>query len=285
MKMLFSMLALILMFSMTLPAQTEPVATDKIYMVDGSILEGKVNLIKNDVVQFTDKETEIQYEIDKTDIKVIVPASGKPIVFNEPPKVEETLPPVIVAPVAVQSDPTTRSGATTEATTTETQVVEQTPEVQFSLAALLFFSLQSWNNLETDGSKLGFGFSGDLFAGIIWEEMYFGIGPHFGISAWSGTERVLGYDIDMGATVTDFGLDLGVAWTGFYATFGFGSSGATLSASGLGESVEMEYSGIGYTSFGFGFFDGYAIGLNFVSYDKEQISNLNRLEINLGWAF
>jgi len=272
MKLLFSMLALILIFSMSLPAQTEPVTTDKIYMTDGSIIEGKVNLIKNDVVQFTDKETEIQYEINKTDIKVIVLASGKPIVFNEPLKVEET-PPVIMSPETPKE-------------TTETYVIEEEPnKVQFSLAALLFFSLQSWSNLETDGSKLGFGFSGDLFAGVIWEEMYFGIGPHFGISAWSGTERVSGYDIDMGATVTDFGLDFGVAWTDFYATFGFGSSGATLSASGFGESVEMEYSGIGYTSFGFGFFDGYAIGLNFVSYDKEQISNLNRLEINLGWAF
>jgi hypothetical protein len=291
MKILFSMLALILMFSMTLPAQTEPVATDKIYMLDGKILEGKVNLIKNDVVQFTDKETEIQYEINKTDIKVIVLASGKPIVFDEPVKVEETPPPVIVAPVAVQSDPTTRSGEPIEETTTETQVVEPTPEVQFALAGLLLGSLQSWNQLDTDESKMGFGFSGNLFAGVIWEDMYFGAGPHLGINFWTLSKSSGGYTASATTSVSDIGLDIGVAWEGFYTTLGFGSSNvsisATVSGPGINESTSVDIpESIGYTRVAIGWADGWAFGIAFVSYSDEDIpNNLGRVEFNFGWAF
>jgi len=279
MKMLFTLLAIILMFNMIVPAQTEPIATDKIYLFDGKILEGKVNLIKNEVVQFTDKETEIQYEINKTDIKVIVLASGKPIVFDEPinePKTE-----LMPAPVPIETAPV---GTVTE-TQTETPV-EEVPEIQFSLAGYLAGSIQNWS-VETEESTIGWGLSGDLFAGIIWEEMYFGIGPHFGGSWWTLSESIMGYDVSATTAVSDFGLDLAAAWDGFFMTLGWGSGSVSITATVEGESETYEVpEGIGYTRIVIGFYDGYMFGLGFVSYEDDVIeNNLNRAEIMLGWAF
>ena len=280
MKMLFAMLALILLCSMTLPAQTDPVETDKIYLLDGKVLEGKVNLIKNDVVQFTDKETEIQYEINKTDIKVIVLASGKPIMLDEV-KVEETppVPPVAttVAPVVVETE--------TEQSTMETPI-EEVPEIQFSLAGYLAGSIQNWS-VETEESTIGFGLAGNLFAGIIWEEMYFGLGPHFGGSWWTVNESIMGYSVSATTSVSDFGLDLAAAWDGFFMTIGWGSGSVSITASVEGESQTIDIpEAIGYTRLVIGFYDGWMFGLAFMNYDDDVIeNNLNRAEIMLGWAF
>ena len=57
--------------------------------------------------------------------------------------------------------------------------------IQFSMAGLLLGSLQNWSEVKTDDSKIGFGFSGDLFAGIIIDDMYVGVGPHLGYSFWT----------------------------------------------------------------------------------------------------
>ena len=80
MKTLFSIiLSLILLVSITsfTQAQTDTVKTDKVYMLDGSTVDGKVKTIKNDIGIFTEKETGVDYEINKSDIKVIILANGK----------------------------------------------------------------------------------------------------------------------------------------------------------------------------------------------------------------
>ena len=167
----------------------------------------------------------------------------------------------------------------------DTVIVDQ--GVQFSLAGLLLGSLQNWNDLQTDKSKLGFGLSGDLFAGIIFDDMYIGIGPHFGYNFWTVSESVLGVTASATTSVGDFGIDLGAAWEGFYMTLGGGSSNVSITAEAGGESTTVDVPGsIGYTRVGFGWFDGFAVGIAFVSYNDEDVPNkLNRMEFNFGWAF
>ena len=159
--------------------------------------------------------------------------------------------------------------------------------VTFSLAGLLFGSLQNWNDLKTDKSKLGFGLSGDLFAGIILDDMYIGIGPHIGYNFWTYSETANEVTASATINVSDFGLDLGAAWEGFYMTIGFGAANSSLTgtAEGVSETVDIPGS-IDYTRIGFGWFDGFAVGIAFMNYsDSEVKNNLNRIEFNFGWAF
>jgi hypothetical protein len=201
---------------------------------------------------------------DSTDIHSKKP-KAKTEVYSEPQVVEET---------QVQSQ-----------VQQDTVIVDQ--GVQFSLAGLLLGSLQNWNDLQTDKSKLGFGLSGDLLAGIIWDDMYIGIGPHLGYNFWTFSETVLGVSGSSTTSVGDFGLDLGAAWEGFYITLGGGSSEVSITATAGGESTTLDIPGsIGYTRVGFGWFDGFALGIAFVSYNDDDVPNkLNRMEFNFGWAF
>jgi len=283
MKTLFTILSLILLvsiFSFT-QAQTDTVKTDKVYMLDGSTIDGKVKTVKNDIVVFTEKETGVDYEINKSDIKVIILGNGKPLVFTETKAPVST----VVAPsVVATTEPTT---TTTNTTTTQTTPPEtKTDEIQFSLAGYLAGSLQNWS-VETDESTLGFGLSGDLLAGIIWEEMYFGIGPHFGGSWWTVNETIYGYSATATTSVSDFGLDLAAAWDGFFFTVGWGSGSVSITAEVAGQSESYDYpEGIGYTRLMLGWYDGFLFGLAFTSYsDNEVNNNLDRAEICLGWAF
>lgn len=185
--------------------------------------------------------------------------------------------------------------ATTEVSSEPKTVYEQLSEpptnidkgVQFSMAGLLLGSLQNWKDLQTDGSKLGFGFSGDLLAGIILDDMYIGVGPHLGYNFWIYSKTISGITASSTTSVSDFGLDLGAAWEGFYLTLGGGSSNVSITAEAGGESQTVDIPGnIGFTRIGFGWFDGFAIGLAFMSYSDEEIPNkLSRLEVNFGWAF
>ncbi len=159
--------------------------------------------------------------------------------------------------------------------------------VQFSMAGLLLGSFQNWNDLKTDGSKLGFGLSGNLFAGIILDDMYIGLGPHFGYSFWTYGKKISGVSASSTTNVSDFGIDLGAAWDGFFITLGGGSSNVSITAESGGESQTLDVPGsIGFKRIGFGWFDGFAIGLAFISYSDEDIPNkLNRMEVNFGWSF
>ena len=157
------------------------------------------------------------------------------------------------------------------------------------MAGLLFASLENWSALQTDESKIGFGFSGDLLAGVIWDKMYFGVGPHIGYNFWTLSKSYSGHTASATTSVTDVGFDFGVAWEGFYMTLGGGSGTVGISASFDGESTETINpfdAGIGYTRVGFGWFDGFAFGISFVSYSQATIpNNLSRTEFNFGWAF
>ena len=65
-------------------AQTDTTAQlDKVHLRNGSILEGKVKVIKTDIVEFTEWETNLVYELKKTEIMVILLSSGKSISFSE----------------------------------------------------------------------------------------------------------------------------------------------------------------------------------------------------------
>ncbi len=175
-------------------------------------------------------------------------------------------------------------------TFTETKVETKAPVdngIQFSLAGLLLGSLQNWNDLQTDESKLGFGLSGDLFAGIILDDMYIGVGPHLGYNFWTFSKTISGVSASSTTSVGDFGVDLGAAWEGFYLTLGGGSSNVSITAEAGGQSQTLDIPGnIGYTRVGFGWYDGFAVGIAFVSYKDDNVPNkLNRMEFNFGWAF
>ncbi len=172
-------------------------------------------------------------------------------------------------------------------------VTETLPEsktdtgIEFGLAGLLLGSLQNWNDLQTDGSKLGFGMSGDLLAGIKWSDMYIGIGPHLGYNFWTYSKTLSGITASSTTTVGDFGLDLGAAWDGFYITLGGGSSEVSITAEVGGDSQTVDIPGsIGYTRVGIGWYDGIAFGISVISYDDDDVPNkLNRIEFNVGFGF
>jgi hypothetical protein len=159
--------------------------------------------------------------------------------------------------------------------------------VQFSLAGLLLGSLGNWNDLKTDESKLGFGFGGDLYAGIILDDMYVGVGPHFGYNFWSFSKSISGITASSTTSIGDFGFGLGAAWEGFYLTLGMGSGNVSVTAEADGDSQTIDLpEGIAYTRIGLGWFDGFAIGIALMNYSDDKIPNeLNRVEFNLGWAF
>ena len=147
--------------------------------------------------------------------------------------------------------------------------------IQFSMAGLFLGSLGNWNDLKTDESKLGFGVGGDLYAGIILDDMYIGVGPHFGYNFWSFSKSVSGITASATTSVGDFGFGLGAAWEGFYLTLGKGSGNVSVTAEAGGESQTVDMpEGIGYTRIGFGWFDGFALGVALMNYSaiKYQMS-------------
>lgn len=273
MKNIFSVLSLIffLVSISFIQAQTDTVKTDKVYMLDGSTMDGKVKTVKNDIVVFTDKETGVDYEIKKSDIKVIILASGKPIIFTENTEVSKNVYP----PPATQSP------------TTPPAVTPPGFETQFGLSAKVAIGLASWNDLQTDDSKLGFGINGDLLAGVLLDEMFFGIGPHLAYNVWSTSKTYSGYTATASTSVSDFGLSFGGAWDGFYVLLGFGSGNVTISAELGGDSQSYDLpESIGYTRVEFGWYDGYLIGIAFQNYSDDEIpNNLNRIEFLVGWVF
>ena len=52
-------------------------------MRDGSVLSGKVIVIKSDVVTFTENATSLSYELRKSEIASILLSSGKSLSFSD----------------------------------------------------------------------------------------------------------------------------------------------------------------------------------------------------------
>ena len=156
---------------------------------------------------------------------------------------------------------------------------------QFSLAGQLVGSLQSWSELNTSESKLGFGASADLYAGIIFDDMYLGIGPHFGYNCWTLSESYGGQTATATTSMQDVGWQVIGAWDHMYLTVGMGTGKASISASGGGQTATLDIPGSPkYNRVGIGYFDGYTIGIAVVSYDG-AFKNFGRTEFNIGWAF
>ena len=61
---------------------------DKIILLDKTVYDGKVKVIKDNTICFDDQETGIEYEIDKSKILTVILASGKVLTFSnsEQPK-------------------------------------------------------------------------------------------------------------------------------------------------------------------------------------------------------
>ncbi len=90
--------------SSILQAQTDTTTTqlDRVHLRNGSILEGKVKVIKTDIVEFTEGETNLVYELKKSEIKVIVLSSGKSISFSDEPYEKQNEP--VTQPYVVEKD-------------------------------------------------------------------------------------------------------------------------------------------------------------------------------------
>lgn len=95
---------LTLMSYSILQAQTDTTTTqlDRVHLRNGSILEGKVKVIKTDIVEFTEWETNLVYELKKSEIKVIVLSSGKSISFSDEPNEKQNEP--VSQPYVVEKD-------------------------------------------------------------------------------------------------------------------------------------------------------------------------------------
>jgi len=70
----------IVIFAIICHAQTEDL--DKMELKDGTVIIGKVEKIKTDVVEFKESETALIYESNKADIRYIQLASGKILTFE-----------------------------------------------------------------------------------------------------------------------------------------------------------------------------------------------------------
>jgi len=87
-------------------AQAQPDTTaqvDKIHLRNGSVLEGKVKVVKTDLVEFVEKQSNLLYEFKKSEIQVIVLSSGQTISFADQPA--PAIPqPQPVQPTVVEKD-------------------------------------------------------------------------------------------------------------------------------------------------------------------------------------
>lgn len=93
----------ILSFAVICYAQTEDL--DKMELKDGKVIMGKVEVIKTDVVDFRESETNLLYETSKKDISYILLSTGKVLTFdvsNETPQNETQ--PTQQQPVIVEKD-------------------------------------------------------------------------------------------------------------------------------------------------------------------------------------
>jgi len=75
------MVLYILLFAMISFAQTEDL--DKMELKDGKVIMGKVEIIKTDVVDFRESETNLLYETSKKDINYILLSTGKVLTFED----------------------------------------------------------------------------------------------------------------------------------------------------------------------------------------------------------
>lgn len=157
--------------------------------------------------------------------------------------------------------------------------------IQFGMAGMLMLSLENWEKLQTDKSKIGFGISGDFYVGIKVDDMYFGIGPHLGYNFWTYEQTISGYHTSGTWDASDAGLEFLTSWDGFYLTFGMGSSKTSVTATvgSTSNTVEMP-DDADYNRVGFGWYEGFLVGLTYTSY-KDWATNLSRLEISFGYGF
>jgi len=84
-------------------AQTDTTAkVDKVFLRDGTSHEGKVKMVRTDIVEFVENETDLNYEFKKSDIKIILLSNGKTLSFpdsqerSSEPKERQQAPPVYV---------------------------------------------------------------------------------------------------------------------------------------------------------------------------------------------
>ena len=96
----------------SLNAQTDTtVRVDKVHLRNGSILEGKVKVVKTDIVEFVENETDLTYELRKSEIRVIILGSGKSISFaDEPDPKTSPAPSQPLQPVIIEKEGGSNTG-------------------------------------------------------------------------------------------------------------------------------------------------------------------------------
>ncbi len=88
------LVALILFSGSLIQAQTDTTKElDKVHLKNGTVLAGKVKVVKTDIIEFVERDTDLAYELKKSEIKVIVLGSGKSITFTDEPVSNPNQPP------------------------------------------------------------------------------------------------------------------------------------------------------------------------------------------------
>jgi hypothetical protein len=273
----------VLVTSISFAQQTQ---VDILYLKNGSIIRGQlVEMSGGNVKIKTADGSLFVYSMAEVEKMVkepaTIPAAAPVVAPDAAPAVAPA-----VAPVAVPAQKATKVRRTQEA-----PVVAPEPQDgpgSFGLRGAVFVGLQNWSKLQisSDESRLGFGFMGTIAAGVNLDlGMYVGAGPQFGGSFWTLSKTIAGQTASATTSVMDYGINFVFGIDDMFALFGFGGAdvGMSATAGGHTETVDMPEAG-SYSRVGFGWGDGFGLGIFFVSYG-DPYKNLGRFEICLGFAF
>lgn len=257
MKTLNMLVAIVILFTANIFAQSSTV--DVLYLKNGSIIRGQVT------------------ELDLVNVKIKT-ADGSLFVYpmTEVEKMVKEPITILVPPAVVKVEKPT-----------PTAPKPKKEGISFGLRFGLFSSIQIWDQrADKSANGVGFGLMGNITAGInIDDDMYVGVGPHFGGSFLTQTVEVSGYTGSGSWSVIDVGGNLLFGFDEMYFILGLGSADVSVTAtySGESETVEMPESA-SYKRVGFGWGKGFAFGISYVSY-SDWAKNLSRFEINMGYKF
>lgn len=264
---LSSLMAALLLASLSSVAQTSTV--DILYLKNGSVIRGQVAELNSMIVKIRTSDGSLfvysMNEIEKMVKESSAPAGGS----------------ALLAAAAVSASAPEPQAASVPAPAPKKQ------GVGFGLRGGLFANLEIWDQLQGDpDSKIGFGLHGTLAAGInIDDDMYVGVGPLFGASFWSQSQKVDKIETSTTWNVMDVGGNLIFGFDDMYIMMGAGSATVSLTATVDNDSktVEMPESAP-YKRVGLGWGDGIGFGISYVSY-SDWAQPLSRFEINVGWSF
>ncbi len=254
---------------------TQPQSVDILSLKNGSIIRGQVMELNVENVKIKTADGSL-FVYTLTDLEKMVKET---IALAPAPTQTQTIIPKV--------DTATRRNVAEVDETLATEPELKKEGVSFGLAAGIWANLGLWDQLKGNpDSRLGFGLMGTLLAGIaIDDEMFIGVGPHFGGNFWSQSKQIAGYNTTATINVADVGPNFGFAFDGMYAVIGFGSGSVSVTATvgGSSETVKIPNTA-SYSRIMIGFGSGFSYGISYVSYSG-WAKHLSRGEINLGYTF